>query len=299
MADRTDKSLDSTQVAPELIEFRKQIDAKDEQIIALLKERCEIVAQVGEYKRSKGHKGCFIRAGREADMLRYIWKTFEGSKFSPVAACAMWRLIIAASTNIESDLRISVYAPDGDETLYWLAREYFGSFVSIQRHPNCNRVVGDVVDGKAEVGILPPLTHENHANWWLTLAQQQENPPKLFAHIPFVANKSEASRYSSFAIARIEAEPTDDDITLLAVETLDISINRLNTAFAMAGMKASRIAFVNNNSTNTVHHLLQIPEYIAPDDARIPAIFEKLGDAVLGSRILGTYALPIITTETC
>lgn len=299
MANRNDKSLDASQIPAELVEFRRQIDAMDEQIIALLKERCDVVAQVGKYKKKNGQKGCFIRPGREADMLRYIWKEFEGSKFSPVAACAMWRQIIAASTNLESDLRISVYATEGDETLYWLAREYFGPFITIIRHPNCNRVVGDVVDGKAEVGMLPPLTHPNHADWWLTLAYQQEKPPRVFAHVPFVAHKSESTRFSSFAIARIEAEPTEDDITLLAVESTDISINKLNTAFAMAGMKASRIAFTNNPAQNTVHHLLQIPEFIAPDDTRIGKALEKLGEAIIGHKLLGTYAAPIITSQTC
>jgi chorismate mutase / prephenate dehydratase len=299
MADRNDKSLDTSITPPELVEFRRQIDAMDAEIIDLLKRRCEVVAQVGEYKRSKGFEGCFIRPGREADMLRYIWKEFEGSRFSPVAACAIWRLIIAASTSIESDLRISVYATDTDQTLYWLAREYFGEFITIIRHPNCNRVVGDVVDGKAEVGILPPLSHENHANWWLTLAQQEENPPKLFAHIPFVVNESESARYASFAIARIDAEPTENDITLLAVETLDISIHKLNTAFATVGMKASRIAFTNNVAHNSVHHLLQIPEYIAADDPRLSTVLERLGDAVISHKVLGTYAPPIVTDQTC
>lgn len=299
MADRKDKSLDASHIPPELVEFRRNIDAIDEQLIALLKQRCDIVAEVGKFKRKKGQKGCFIRPGREADMLRYIWKEFEDSKFSPVAAAAIWRQVIAASTRIEGDLRVSVYATDSDQTLYWLAREYFGPFTAVTRQLNCNRVVGDVVDGKAEVGILPPLTHEHHADWWLTLAQQEENPPRLFAHVPFVAGKGEASRHSSFAIARVETEPTDDDITLLAVETSDISINRLNTAFAMAGMKSTRIAFTNNPARSTVFHLLQIPEFIAPGDARLAGTLEKLGDAVMGYRVLGTYAAPIITPLTC
>lgn len=297
MADRKDKSLDAAVTPPELVEFRRQIDAMDDEIIALLKRRSEVVTKVGEYKRKQGNKGCFIRAGREADMLRNIWKEFSDSKFSPVAACSMWRQIIAASTNIESKMRISVYAPEGFDTLYWLAREYFGSFSTIIRHPNCNRVVGDVVDGKAEVGLLPALNHEDHSDWWLTLAQQQENPPRLFAHVPFVHAKSEAARYSSFAIARVEAEPTDSDVTLIAVETADTSINRLTTAFATAGMKASRIAFTNSGPN--VCHLLRVEEFVSPEDARLAKVLEKLGDSLVFGKVLGSYAAPIVTTSTC
>lgn len=296
---RKDKSLDTAHVPPELVEFRSQINAMDDQIIDLLKRRCDVVAQVGEYKRKLGYKGCFIRAGREADMLRNIWERFADTRFSPVAAAAMWRLIIAASTNIESKMRISVFAPEGDDKLYWMAREYFGPFSTIIRHPNCNRVVGDVVDGKAEVGMLPPLSHPEHSQWWLTLAQQQENAPRLFAHVPFVVSKSESSRLSSFAIARIDAEPTDSDITYIAVETADISIHKLTTAFASAGMKASRIAFANAPAGNTVWHLLKVEEFVDREDPRLASVLEKLGDALVFGKVLGSYAQPIITTSTC
>lgn len=299
MAERKDKSLDSNHVSPELVEFRRQIDDMDDQIIALLKQRSQVVEKVGDYKRKQGHKGCFIRAGREADMLRHIWKEFTDSKFSSVAACNIWRMIIAASTQIESTMRISVYAPEGADTLYWLAREYFGSFSTIIRHPNCNRVVGDVVDGKAEVGILPPLNQQVDSNWWLTLAQQQENAPQLFAHVPFVASKSEASRFSSFAIARINPEPTDSDVTLIAVETTDISINRLTTAFSASGLKASRVAFANSDIGKNVFHLLQVQEFVGADDPRLAAALQKLGDALTFYKVLGSYATPIITTATC
>lgn len=299
MAERTEKSLDANHVAPELVELRRQIDAMDAQIVALLKQRTEIVQQVGKFKKKQNGKGCMIRPGREADMLRRIWSEFADGPFSPVAACAIWRIIIAASTAVEAEMRISVYAPDSDATLYWLAREYFGSLSPVARHPNCNRVVGDVVDGKAEVGILPPLTDEVNGTWWLTLAQQEENPPRIFAHVPFVTSQSEPRRHASFAIARIDAEPTGDDITLIAIEAADTSINRLTTAFAMAGMKASRIAFVNSMSGNTVHHLLQVQEFVAPTDPRLANVLGKIGEGLVYSKVLGSYANPIITTATC
>lgn len=299
MVDRKDKSLDTTHVSAELVEFRRQIDAMDNQIIELLKQRCKIVDQVGDYKRKKGVEGCFIRPGREADMLRKIWNDFTDSNFSPVAACAIWRIIIAASTNIESTMRISVHAPEGDDTLYWLAREYFGSFSAITRHPNGNRVVGDVVDGKAEVGILPPLNQPAHSDWWMTLAHQQENPPQLFAQVPFVTSKSESKHYSSFAIARIAAEPTESDVTLIAVETVDISINRLITAFSTAKLTATRIAFTDSTAGKNVCQLLQIEEFVASDDPRLQEALNKLGESLIFSKVLGSYATPITTTATC
>lgn len=299
MANRTDKSLDETIVSPELVKFRKAIDDIDTQMIALLKSRSDIVSQVGEYKRKTGSTGCFIRAGRESDMLRHIWNEFNGSKFNPIAAAAIWRLIIAASTRIESNLSVAVYAPENQETLFWLAREYFGAFTSITKHPNTNRVVGDVVTGKAEVGILPAFTDESSADWWVTLSQQEGDAPLVFAQVPFVAHKSESSRFASYAIGRIAPEPTNDDVSLIAIHTSDISINKLMSAFPLVGLKASRVQFINNTPSGIAYHLLKIDGFVRGDDHRLQKAFAQLGETIIQWKWLGAYATPILTLETC
>lgn len=295
----TDRSLDEAHTPAELVKHRKAIDALDNQIIALLKERAGIVQNVGKLKRDQGTRGCFIRAGREADMLRRIWNVFSDGVFSPVAAAQIWRIIIGASTNLESDLRISVCAPDNDPTLFWLAREYFGTFVSVQRHPNVNRVIGDVVDGKAEVGILPALGDETHGNWWLTLAGQRENPPRIFAHVPFIVSDHERGRHSSYAIARVTPEATHDDVTLMVANAGDISIHRLTSAFAAVGLTAARVQFSEPQPDGTLFHLLKVDGFVTADDPRLATLSEKLADSVISWQVLGSYAAPITTNETC
>ncbi len=298
VAKRADKSLDENHVSPELIKFRKEIDAIDAELIALINKRCNIVAKVGAYKKKNGATGCFIRAGREADMVRYVHEEFTGTKFNPVAAAAIWRLIIAASTRIESDLRVAVYAPDQQDKLFWLAREYFGSFTEVSKHPNSNRVVGEVVSGKAEVGILPAFTDED-ADWWVTLSQQEGDAPVVFAQVPFVASKSETQRFASFAIGRIEPEPTDDDVTLLAIHTGDVSINKLMAGFATAGLKASRVQFINHTASGMLYHLIKLEGFVKADDKRLAKVQEQLGELITLWKWLGAYATPILTRETC
>lgn len=293
-------SLNPELIPEELLKFRQTIDGIDSEIIALIKKRCEIVKQVGEFKKKKGHKGCFIRPGREADMLRAIFNEFSRSPFSPIAAAQIWRIIISASTRIESDLRISTFAPEKDPSLFWVAREYFGTFSSVTRHPNCNRVVGDVVDGKTEVGILPAISVEEEGRWWLTLAQQEESTaPQIFAHIPFVTQAQSVTRPSGLAIAKIAAEPTGDDVTFIAVETQDLSIHRLTTTFTTSGMKATRIAHEPQGRPGQDFHLLQIAAFIAADDMRLQGVRNKLGDNLLRLRVLGSFATPILTNDIC
>lgn len=282
---------------PELVAFRKSIDQIDDDIIALLKKRCDIVANVGEFKQKSGAVKCFIRSGREADMVRRIYKAFTGSRFAPEAAVALWRIIIGASTAIEGKLRISVCAPSGDETLYWLAREYFGPTAIIIKQPHVNRVVGDVVDDKAEVGLLPPPHIEIHGNWWATLSDQQENCPQLFAQVPFVTAKNDAQQASGYAIAKLTPEATASDSTLITVESSAVSSHRLVSAFTTAGFTATRVHFVNSRQPGNVHHLLQVDGYITAEDERLKTIIASMQDGVHRWKVLGTYADPIRLSE--
>ncbi len=297
MPKRADKSLNPDFQSEELLAFRRQIDTMDEQIIQLLKERAQVVQQVGAYKTSQGQQHCFIRPGREADMLRHIWQQFDGEAFSQVAAAAMWRLIIGASTNIEHTLNISVYAPEGDPTLSWLAREYFGPFCPVTRHPNARRVLGDVIDGKAGVGILPPVQDETQGDWWLVLAEQGDAAPKLFAHVPFVTHSNEARRHSSYAIAHVQPEPTEDDITLIAVQTTDVSLNRLITAFSTARFKAARLQYSEPDAQNHTWHLLRVEGFIDGADERLANLFAPMKEGVANWHVLGSYASPILTKD--
>ena len=155
-----------------LAAFRKHIDELDDNIIRLLAERIGVVEKVGAMKRSEAPGICPIRPGREAEQLRRIMRQFENIRddvLFPAAGAALWRIIIGMSTSIEAaPLKLSAFTPIGDRDLYWLAREYFGPFVSVVRQPQINRVIGDVMDGKASVGVVPVPRGSDATNWWRT-----------------------------------------------------------------------------------------------------------------------------------
>ncbi len=281
-----------------LIAFREEIDRVDDQLIALLKEREQIVQKVGEFKREQGATGCFIRPGREANMLRRIWNTFENEPFPNLAATSIWRMIIAASTGMESDFRISAYAPSDDPTLFWLAREYFGAFTEITRQPNCNRVVGDIVSGETEVGILPHAKSSDD-NWWVALAQQEENPPQIFAHIPFVTHSSENERYSGLAIARVTPEPTGDDISLVAIESAGVSTSKLIDLFTQAELEAPHLQIFAPPHAQSALHLIEVKTFLETKDTQIEKLLAPVEADILRWRVLGAYATPIETRGAC
>ncbi len=290
------KTLNAEQQA-KLLEFRGQIDALDDKIIDLLVERIGIVSQVGAMKRSVDETQCPLRPGREAEMIRRVSKKFEGTAFSPAAAAAMWRTLIGASTAVENTLKISVFATDKDESLYWLAREYFGGFLSITKQPQIKRVIGDVMDGTASVGIVPNFNHTVEDQWWTTLLQRGQNMPVVFAHIPFVYYE-QPGRLSpaGLAIGNITPEATEEDVTIIVLDMdYNVSQHRMQTAFAQAKLQAQWLS-IANLSTQSRHHLIEIKGFVDEKHESIKAFLANLGSTVMNTHFLGSYAVPFTLT---
>jgi len=282
----------------ELAGYRRQIDDLDNQLIALLKERIGIVSRVGEMKRRTAPGRCPIRPAREAEMIRRVMHEFEGSPFFPAAAAALWRIIIGASTSVESTLSLSVFTPDRDNDFYWMAREYFGPFTPIVKQPHIKRVIGDVIDGKAAVGIVPMLRSSDTTFWWTNMVEQGNDAPKIFARIPFVCNGTPGrDAPSALAIARLTPEASGDDHSLLVLEAdHNVSQHRMQNAFAHVKLESSWIN-IATLSPSTRHHLIELKGFITAEHPAIQALFAVLGSSILHYSFLGSYAVPIILNK--
>ena len=191
--------------------FRSEIDAIDDKILDLLNKRSRIVKQVGETKKPLMIKGgAFIRAGREADIIRNIYRKLTDGIFPKQAAVHIWRVIISASLMLESELRIATL----DDETYWLAREYFGGFVPFSKKKTSKAIINSVAKGRVEVGILPCKDKE-----LLNLPADI----KIFACIPFLLNKNE--KIKAFAFAKVTPEATGNDITLIKQKECFVEVN--------------------------------------------------------------------------
>lgn len=273
--------------------LRAEIDGIDDALFALIKKRSKIVARVGEYKKAHEEGIHNIRPGREAEMLRRVVESFKDSHFSAVSAASIWRLIIGASTSIEVPLSFSVLANNEEKDAYWLTREYFGCGLPIHKHPTTNRVLGDVLDGKVTAAILPWPKQDEKNPWWLTLSEQ-ENPPKIFAVLPFVTDgKKDAP--CALAVGRIKPEPTGRDVTLLLITTdHDTSTHRLQTVFAKTGLSAQWISIIPGKM-DTRKHLVQVNSFVTEGEM-IKSFLAEIGHGVT-VQSLGAFAQPIIMKE--
>jgi chorismate mutase len=281
----------------ELANYRRQIDAIDDKIAELLIQRTGIVEQVGAFKRRTAPGRCPLRPGREAEMVRRVMRLFTGSSFHPAAAAAIWRIIIGMSTSAEAPMVLSVYGPEREHDLYWLAREYFGSFTPIIKQPHVKRVIGDIMDDKATVGIVPMLRGSDTTYWWTNLMEPGSDI-KIFARVPFVYPETPGrDSISALAIGRITPEPSSDDCSLLVIEAEhNVSQNRMQTAFAAARMEASWIN-IATLSPVTRHHLIEVRGFVTPEHAGMQALRTALGHSVVKVSFLGAYAVPVMLAK--
>ncbi len=276
-----------------LIPLREQIDAIDEQLIGLIKQRIAVVEKVGEFKKATAPNLCPIRAGREATMIRSIAECFKDSSFSAATAAAIWRLIIGASTHAESKLVISVLYTEKEHDYFWMAREYFGPSVTITKQPNVKRVISDVLEGKSTIGLLPNFSASDGDEWWASLVQAAADAPKIFAHLPFVFTDESAKRMpTALAIAKLLPEDSGEDVSFYVLNTAnDVSQHRLQSSFTSANLIAQWHG-ISAPQMDSRLHLVELQGFIEPSHEQFKQFTDSLGASLLQTTFLGAHALP-------
>jgi chorismate mutase len=262
--------------------LRSQIDSIDDEIINLLKNRVKIVKQVGELKRENSASQSFIRAGREASMLRQLIKKADGI-FPPAAIATMWRMVISASLSVEQEVVIHSFA-GSDNSCFWLAREYFGTFQAVQLEKNVEELIEKVSANPAAVGVLPLL--DNSKNPWWVRPQNETNNIYVFARIPFIA-ENQSLVPPVLAIANTSPETTGEDISLFSI-TSNIRKENIAEAFKSHSLEARILSSSNNN------FLVEVEKFIPAGDKVINDINESLGKGST-TRLMGSYAVPVLT----
>lgn len=191
-----------------LSELRRTIDWIDDELMQLLLKRQSIVHQVGELKKAVGDAGSFIRADREAVMVRRIVETFKGTAFHPAAAAQLWRIIIGAALAHESPLALSISKGTPDALM--LAREYFGNFIPVQLREKPEEIVSDCSASPHAIGVFT----EKERQWWgaaLTRAPQL----KIFAKLPFVAIPGDPLSEAVYLVGQVAPAETGEDESIV------------------------------------------------------------------------------------
>ena len=173
--------------------LRGRIDALDDKLIALIKERTGIIGEVAVLKRAHTPNDCHIRPAREGQMHKRIFEAFKGSDFNMHAAVIIWRHLISASTHLESPLVVTSSAPRH------LGHEYFGHYVNHSDADDSDAALREVSGKKANIAIIPTRD----------AALLEKHPTlKIFAALPVIGDTIEA-----LAVAALNPENSGDDVS--------------------------------------------------------------------------------------
>ncbi len=136
---------------PDLPALRQQIDAVDQELLALLNRRAGLALAVGEIKKREG--SVVFRPEREAQVIERLKATNPGPLRTGSVA-PIWREIMSASRALETPTRVAYLGPAGTFSEQ-AALAYFGS--SIVRVPcvSIDEVFRSATGGAADFGVVP------------------------------------------------------------------------------------------------------------------------------------------------
>ena len=137
--------------ALELPDVRRRIDSVDEQLLALLAERAELVAFVAEAKRESGL--ATVDPERENAVLRRLLERGAG-RFPREAILAVFREIMSASVSLQAKVRVAYLGPAGTFS-HLAARTLFGYAPSYLEEATIDGVFDAVTRGRASYGVVP------------------------------------------------------------------------------------------------------------------------------------------------
>lgn len=276
-------------VDPKLQNLRDAIDAIDDQLLALLRERSDIVEQV---RGVKGKLPIYIRPGREADMLRALLVKPQGHIPAGLIH-RLWREMIGAFTLLEGKMQVVVAVPEGEPGLWDMARDHFGSFTPMQALGSAITAMREVASGKAQVAILPTPKEGDSEIWWRYLLGPSPDHPNVFYRIPFdgVRGNARAAAHDAVVVASLKPEATAADRTVLVIEWNGLERRAIEQA--LAGFPWQKAVHVAGVSHEPPCSWLEAEGFYTGGDESLKNWLTKHKDAILRDRIVGAYPVPL------
>ncbi|MBI3419056.1 MAG: chorismate mutase [Proteobacteria bacterium] len=271
-----------------LQQLRDQIDTIDMQMLALLKQRADIVAQVAGVK---GKLPIYIRPGREAKMMRVLLSKDTG-RLPKGLIHRLWREMIGAFTLQEGGLKVAVAATKEEPGLWDLTRDHFGSFTPMQAYTSATAALREVLSGKAQVAALSFPKAEGEV-WWRQLLEG-ENLPKIFYRFPFDAQRGNARPGGDgIVVGNLEPEETGQDVTVLGVEwKSDPPKNAIGRTLRALPLPISAHLVIEAKGALPCSWI-ELKGFAAADHSGLKNWLAANKDIILRGRILGSYPVPL------
>lgn len=280
----------------ELARLRAEIDRIDDAVVALLLERIAVVHRIGAVKTAAGgpQGGLALRPAREAEIIRRL-AAAAGSALPAAALTRMWRELLAATTRLQTPLRVAFLADPTTPEVKELARDHFGTLTPltpVETAQHGFRVIGA---GDADLLVLP--TPRDDRFWWSRVALTLvDSPLRIVSRLPFCAPADDGSDASAGALVLgvLPAEPSSADLTMVALEVaLDLSRARLTDLLAAGGVEMVSLAALLDLMPDSGFYMLEAEGTEAVVLAALQRGLGPVRDRVLRLDVLGSYPRPL------
>mgnify|MGYP006427350535 CR=1 FL=1 len=289
-----------TATSTSLDELRREIDAIDDSLHALLMRRAEVQRRVGRAKEGSGHEhgnSAYIRPGREALVLRRLIANHDGP-FPKAVVVRIWREIFAAGLSLQSPFSVAVLADsEGRYGLQRIARDHFGTLTQLHDMGTPSQVLRAVGEGRASLGVLPMPESEEAAPWWPSIARHGEGVPRIIARLPFARSETGHAAREALVVSLAQPEETGQDGGYIAVETpQETSRTALRRILETTGFEIMDWK-VTHDLDGASYYLVTCRGVVRDDDPRLAALAASGDATVRQAWALGGYAEPLGPAE--
>jgi chorismate mutase/prephenate dehydratase len=184
---------------PALDDIRRQIDAVDTQIHALINDRARLAQAVGISKHKDGHAVDFYRPEREAEVLRNALERNQGPLRNE-EILRLFREIMSACLAQQEPLKVGFLGPEGTFTQAAVLK-HFGHSIRALALPTIEEVFHEVEAGVADFGVVP-IENSTEGTVNNTLDMFLSSPLRICGEIELRINQHLMGRMDS--LERIE-----------------------------------------------------------------------------------------------
>jgi chorismate mutase/prephenate dehydratase len=138
-------------MAKTLSELRVQIDALDQDLLALINRRASLAHEVGEIKKAEGSP--IFRPEREAQVITGL-QTANPGPLKRESVASIWREVMSACRALEAPQRVAYLGPAGTFS-EMAALQFFGSSIEHMPCGSIDEVFRATAGGSAQYGVVP------------------------------------------------------------------------------------------------------------------------------------------------
>lgn len=277
--------------SPELDTIRQRIDALDNQVHDLLMERADLIMKISEEKKKQGIQ--IVQPAREARMIRRLMARHR-EPLPEEAIVRIWRELVSCVSLLQTGLKVAVCVPQ-DVPEYWdMARDYFGSVLPMQKTTTPLAALNLVIEGKVNFAVLPYPETEEANPWWAQLMESVGNGVHILQRLPYGDKENYTyNNHPAVIVSKAGFDTSDDDHSFISLN-LNADISKAKIVEKAKEVGYSPMSIYSKAAAGRTYHLLEVPEFVAKDSAKLANLQNKLGDTNGIVSTIGGYPSPLI-----